>query len=173
MDGRLHNLLTQDHRRLDDLLARSTAVAGHVDQAAYAEFRGGLLRHISMEEKVLFPFIRKLRGGQPLPMENKLRLDHGARAALLVPPPTRGIIAALRTILSSHNVVEEGPAGVYEVCEELAGAALNELLTKLRATPEVPMAPHVDTQNVLDATRRALARAGYRLDDYLEGEASS
>ena len=49
----------------------------------------------------------------------KLRLDHGAFAALLVPTPTPAIIAALRAILGAHNVVEEGPGGVYECCDGL------------------------------------------------------
>jgi hypothetical protein len=37
-----------------------------------------------MEEKVLLPFAQKKRGGEPLPIAAKLRLDHGALAALLV-----------------------------------------------------------------------------------------
>jgi hypothetical protein len=44
-------------------------------------------------------------------MAAKLRLEHGALAALPV-PPTLAIIAALRAILGTHNVLEEG-AGEY------------------------------------------------------------
>ncbi len=170
MDGRLYKFLSDDHRRLDDLLARSTAVSGEVDRAAFTEFRAGLLRHISMEEKTLLPTIRKIRGGAPLPAENRLRMDHGALAALLVPPPTKGIISAIRAILTSHNAFEEGPGGVYEVCEKLAGPELDELLVRLEKTPDVPVSPYIDNPNALEATRRALARAGYRLDDFLDGE---
>jgi hypothetical protein len=41
-----------------------------------------------MEEKVLLPAAQKARGGEPLQIAAKLRLDHGALAALLVPTPT-------------------------------------------------------------------------------------
>ncbi|MBI3303278.1 MAG: hypothetical protein HYZ72_14520 [Deltaproteobacteria bacterium] len=48
----------------------------------------------------------------------------------------------------------------------LAGTEAEALLAQLRAAPEVPVAPHADGPNVLNATRRALARAGYNLEDY-------
>jgi hypothetical protein len=80
-----------------------------------------------------------------------------------VPTPTPAIIATLRTILAAHNVIEEGPEGVYQTCEQLVGAEADTLLTQLRATPEVPMAQHVDGPRVIDALRRALARAGYEI----------
>jgi hypothetical protein len=75
------------------------------------------------------------------------------------------IVATIRRILSAHNALEEGPGGVYEVCEQLAGAEAEALLARLRAAPEVPVHPHVDGERIMDATRRALERAGYRLDD--------
>lgn len=43
---------------------------------AYAEFRVRLLRH--WEQRVLLPEARPARGGKPLPIASKLRLDHGA-----------------------------------------------------------------------------------------------
>lgn len=154
-------LLGDDHARLDALLVR----APH-DPIAYAEFRKGLLRHIGMEEKILLPAAQRARGGEPLPEAARLRLDHGALAALLVPTPTPAILAALRGILARHNALEEGPAGVYAACERLAGPGLEALLAALAAAPEVPVHPHVDTPLVMDATRRALARAGYALEDF-------
>jgi hypothetical protein len=107
------------------------------------------------------PAAQQARGGEPLPIAAKLRLDHGALAALLVPTPTPTIIAALRAILAAHNMIEEGPGGVYELCEQLAGPEAEALLAQLHAAPEVPVAPHSDGPRVLAATRRALARAGY------------
>lgn len=44
-------------------------------------------------------------------MAAKLRLDHGALAALLVPTPTPAIIVAIHTVLAAHNSLEEGPGG--------------------------------------------------------------
>jgi hypothetical protein len=161
MPGPLYHLLAEDHARLDELLRRSLTEAGTIDHAAYAEFRAGLLKHISMEEKILLPAAQRLRGGVPLAMAAKLRLDHGALSALLVPTPTSAIIATLRAILRTHNVVEEGPGGVYECCERLAGAEAEALLAQLHAAPEVPVAPYSDGPQVIAVVRRAIVRAGH------------
>lgn len=161
MSGPLYRLLAEDHARLDGLLRSSLTEAGLIDRAAYDEFRAGLLKHISMEEKILLPTAQRLRGGEPLALAARLRLDHGAVAALLVPTPTPAIVAALRRILASHNMVEEGPGGVYECCEQLAGAEAEALLAQLHAAPAVPAAPYSDGPQVMDTMRRALARAGY------------
>src|SRR5581483_6857560 len=69
--------------------------------------------------------------------------------------------AAQRAILAQHNAREEGPDGVYAACERLAGAEADALAAALCAAPEVPVHPHVDSALVAEATRRAVARAGY------------
>jgi len=166
MSGAIPRLLVDDHARLDALLQRAAARPGGIGRSAYAEFRAGLLKHISMEEKILLPAAQCARGGQPLPLAAKLRLDHGALAALLVPTPTPAIIAALRAILTAHNPLEESPGGVYARCEQLVGLGAEALLAQLRAAPEVPVAPHADGPRVLSAIRRALARAGYDFGNY-------
>jgi hypothetical protein len=107
MSGPLTDFLAGDHTRLDRLLQQAMTAAGAVDRAAYAKFRAGLLKHISLEEKILLPAAQHWQGGDPLPLAAKLRLDHGALAALLVPTPTPAIIAAVRTVLVAHN----GPTG--------------------------------------------------------------
>jgi hypothetical protein len=164
MSGPLATFLAGDHARLDGLLRRAMTEASMIDRAAYAEFRAGLLRHISLEEKILLPAAQRWQGGDPLPMAAKLRLDHGALAALLVPTPTPAIIAVIRTVLAAHNALEEGPGGVYERCEHLAGAEADALLAQLRAAPEVPVAPYADGPQVMSVVRRALARAGYDIE---------
>ena len=164
MPGEIHRFLSDDHARLDALLERAGANPTAIDLSAYAEFRAGLLKHIGMEEKVLLPAAQKQRGGEALPAAAKLRLDHGALAALLVPPPTASIVAAIRTILKAHNPIEEDPGGIYEQCEGLAGAEADQILRQLQRYPEVKVLPHVDSPFVMEATRRALARAGYELE---------
>ena len=106
MTGKLYKYFAGDHRRLDDLLDRATAKPDAIDMELYGKFRLGLLRHISMEEKILFPAAQRYNGGEPLAVTAKLRLDHGAIAALLVSPPSRTIIAALRAILKVHDLLE-------------------------------------------------------------------
>ncbi len=159
----LYRYLASDHDRLDGLLDRATAVPGRIDQESYDAFRAGLLRHIAMEERTAFPAIVRLQGGMPVPVMNRLRLDHGALSALLVPPPDSAIVATIRFILSVHNPLEEEDAGVYRLLERLAGAEAAAILEKLKTTPEVPLNPYNGRPEVLDATRRAVARAGYEL----------
>src|SRR5215475_11151155 len=103
MPGPLYHFLAEDHTRLDALLKRAVTTTGAIDSTPYGEFRAGLLRHISMEEKILLPAARRLRGGTPHPVAATLMRHHSALAALLVPTPTPAIIEAIRTILVTHN----------------------------------------------------------------------
>jgi hypothetical protein len=80
MPGKIYGYLAGDHQRLDDLLER-TMSGETIDAAAYHHFRAGLLKHIGLEEKILLPAAQRLRGGEPLAVAAKLRLDHGALAA--------------------------------------------------------------------------------------------
>ena len=60
--------------------------------------------------------------------------------------------------------MEEGPGGIYERCEQLAGAEADALLAQLQAAPAVPVAPYSDDPQVMSVVRRALARAGYAIE---------
>jgi hypothetical protein len=159
--GPLTSFLAEDHRRLDALLQQAIADPRQIDQARYDRFRAGLLRHIGMEEKILLPAAQRLRGGAPLSVAAKLRLDHGALAALLMPTPTAAIIVTIHRILAGHNALEEGPGGLYERCDELAQDETQDLLAKLRASPEVKVMAHNDGPAVMTTVRRTLERAGY------------
>ncbi len=136
--------MQEDHDRLDALLVAATAEPGHIEPRAFAEFRRGLLRHIGLEEKILFPAARDANGGVAPSGFDRLRKDHGHIVALLVPTPTPELVAQLRAILEPHNVFEEEPGGFYEVCEALIGARAEAVLAALRDAPEVPVRPHYD-----------------------------
>ena len=164
--GPVYRFLADDHARLDVLVQRAFADPDQIDLHAYGQFRSGLLKHIAMEEKVLLPAAQQAQDGEPLPIAAKLRIQHGALAALLVPSPTRAIGAAICAILKDHNPVEEGSGGVYEVCERLAGSEVSTMLAKLQSYAEIKLAPHKDGPLVMEATHRALERAGYNLEDY-------
>jgi hypothetical protein len=161
MVGKVHRYLVDDHRRLDALLERAMSDPENIDASAYAQFRAGLLKHIGMEEKILFPAAQKRRGGEPLPVAPRLRLDHGALVALLVPSPTASVVAAIRAILKIHNPIEEDAGGMYDQCEKVVGTEVDEILRQLQNYSEVKALPHVDSPFVIEAARRALARAGY------------
>lgn len=146
--GPLEALLTADHERLDALLDASTADPERFDHAAFELFRAGLLRHIAMEEKVLFREVRQRSGGTPPPVVRTLRVEHGALASLLVPTPDHALVGELRRLLARHNLREEGPGGLYALCDALAGDEAEALCAKARAIPQVPPAAHCDKPGV-------------------------
>lgn len=153
MAGAIAELLSADHARLDALLAQSTATEV-LDLAAYKEFRAGLLRHIAMEEKVLFAEAR--RRGEPLPIFKRLHADHAALASLLVPRPTHALLAIVRAVLDEHNPLEEGTAGFYASCEPRAPSEAQELVARMRALPPLRIAQHVDEPRIHDHIARML-----------------
>ena len=157
----IREYLERDHRRLDHLLGYAASDPNTVERGAFAEFRRGLLKHISMEEKILLPTVQALRHGEPLRIAPQRRLQHGAIAALLVPSPRSAVVNALKVVLAKHNAIEEGTAGVYAECDRIVGPEFVGLLGRLQAAAEVPVAGHVDSEKVEASARRALTRAGF------------
>lgn len=156
----LHRFFAADHQRLDGLLTRSVTGSGPVDLETFGAFRAGILRHIGMEEKVLFTAAREARGGRPLPIAARLRVDHGAIAALLVPTPTRDLVAEIRSVLGPHNRREEEPGGAYEACDEALGpVAAARLVAELRAFPVPPLKAYNDGPEVFRHIEANLDRA--------------
>ncbi|MDF0676423.1 MAG: hemerythrin domain-containing protein [Nitrospira sp.] len=166
-------LLTEDHRRLEQLLDRADLQGGKIDSVPYEAFRAGLLRHIGMEEKILFPAIQRAQQGQAgsvlvPPLDSllaRLRLEHGALATLLMPSPTPAILATIRGILQRHDEIEESPDGPYAGGDNLLGKEAAQILAALRAAPTVNVMPHSDTPAVTTTLHRVLARAGYKLSE--------
>jgi hemerythrin superfamily protein len=143
MPSDLHAFLAHDHERLDALLDECRRAEGVDCVEQYDEFRRGLLRHIGIEERVLFPELRKRRGVTSL--EQQLHRDHAALAAMLVPPPSHAEIEQITAILETHNRLEEDPGGLYEIIEELAGEDLAAVMERVHAIPAIPLAPFSDT----------------------------
>src|SRR5579875_2888046 len=156
--GPISEFMAAEHAFLDELLAQASR--GSIP--AYRQFRERLLRHISIEEKLLLPMAQRRRSGEPLPMAARLRLDHGALAALMLLPPAPGTFKAVGAVLAAHNPLEEDPGGVYEQCDALAGGESGELLRRAAEMPAVPVSAWVENHaRVLAAVRRALVRGGY------------
>jgi hypothetical protein len=142
--GEIERFMEADHVRLDQLLASSEGPGGAIDELTYARFRHDLLRHIGMEEKVLLPYARARRGGEPLEIAAQLRRDHGEIARILVGSPNTARLTALREVLGRHNPLEEGGDGLYAICDALAGVEAGSVVARLRAQPDVPVAPYYD-----------------------------
>jgi hypothetical protein len=152
MSGPITDALVADHHRLGAWLQQ--ALRG--DRDAYVAFRGALLRHIGIEEKLLLPALRA-RGIEPT-VAGQLRLDHGALAALLVPSPTPAILTEMQALLTLHDPLEEGPGGLYPLADE-ALADPSELLGRISGAPYPPLAVHYDGARAFAAIERLLARA--------------
>ncbi len=164
MNKPLHQFFTEDHHRLEGLLNKATEQPNEIEMNAYHQFRTGLLRHIKMEEKTLFPAAKKADPTLMQELIPRYRLEHGALTALLVPPPTLSIVKTIRYILEIHDLAEEEPGGLYDICEALTNNQTEELLKQLAQTEDVPVHPCNPAPIAIESAKRALARAGYDFD---------
>ncbi|HQF41785.1 MAG TPA: hemerythrin domain-containing protein [Ignavibacteriaceae bacterium] len=165
MNKPLYNFFTNDHRRIESLFEKAVENPNDVQTDLYHQFRTGLLKHIKMEEKVLFPAAQKANDDVPLSLQAKLRLDHGALTALMVVPPTPDVIKVIRYVMEKHDILEEEEGGMYDVCEKLTESETQNLLEQLENTTEVPVHPHNKADYALKAAKNALDRAGYNFDE--------
>jgi len=139
----IFDYLASDHDRLDRLLAEATREPGTIDLEPYGAFRRGLLRHIGIEEKILFAAVKRARG-QAVRDFARLRADHARLTALLVPTPTEEIVNEIRALLGPHNALEEDVEGTYAECIEAVGDDADEILARIRAQPAPPVRPFQD-----------------------------
>lgn len=167
-DGPLYDFFTTDHRRIEGILEEATKDRDRVDLEKYREFRVGLLTHIKMEEKVLFVAAQKANGGEPLPLQAKLRLDHGALTALLACFPSPQVIKVIHHIMEQHDILEEEQGGMYEACEKLAQQETQQLLENLKKVTPVPVHPLNEAPYVLEVAKRTVQRAGFDFDAIAE-----
>jgi hypothetical protein len=148
--------LIADHVRLHALLDQATRGAFHAD--AFAGFRAGLLRHIAIEEKLLFPAAR-VRGAA-LALAHDLRVEHAALTSLLVPTPDAALCREIGALLAAHDGREEGPDGVYAECERMLSDEESAALTRSAADfPAIRVAPHFDGAAVHRTAAEALTAA--------------
>lgn len=164
MNQQLYQFFTNDHRRIDALLDKATENLDEIQTDYYHQFRVGLLKHIKMEEKILFPAAQRANNGVPVPLAAKLRFDHGALTALMVVPPTPEVIKVLRHVLEKHDLIEEEPGGMYDICEKLTEGETETLLRQLGQVTEVPVHAFNDADYALVSAKRALERAGFDFD---------
>lgn len=167
MNEELYHFFTNDHRRVESILEAAIKNIHCIDEALYHSFRIGLLTHIKMEEKVLFPASQLANDNQPLEFQEQLRLEHGAITTLMVPTPTPDIIKVLKYVLEAHDELEEKKGGMYELCAKLTVSQTAEIIKELQNVTPVPVHPHKDNEFVMSVVRRSLERAGYDYDEIL------
>src|SRR5690606_11321814 len=167
MNKPLHQFFTEDHHRIEKLLNKALEQPDEIEMSYYHQFRSQLLRHIKMEEKILFPAAKKANAEITKDLIPRYRLDHGALTSLMVPPPTLSLINVIKYILEEHDLAEEEPGGLYDVCEALTHGQTQDILNQLAETEEVPVHPPNPAPIAIDSARRALARAGYDFDEVM------
>lgn len=160
----LYEFFTADHRRIERILEEATVDKDNVNLEKYHHFRVGLLTHIKMEEKILFVAAQKANGGEPLPLQAKLRLDHAALTSLLVCYPTPDVIKVIDHVMEEHDILEEEEGGMYEACEQLTQHETQQLLEELKSVTPVPVHPFNEAPYVLDVAKRTVKRAGFDFD---------
>lgn len=168
MNRTVYDFFEKDHRRIETLLDKATKKPDGIETELYHQFRTGLLKHIKMEEKILFPAAQKANGGVPLPLAVKLRLDHGALTSLMVVPPNEEVIKIIRYVMEKHDRLEEEQGGMYEQCEKLTEKETQALLEELENATEVPVHPHNKAEYALKAISRSLERAGFDYQKILD-----
>lgn len=141
MGRTVSGVLREQHRELSTAIRRCLGDDGSVEVALFDEFRHQLLRHISIEERIVMPAVIKAIGRAP-DDRNGLRKDHAGIAALCVPLPEREWVENLRDLLDEHYRVEEGPGGFLSRCDEVLVSTLNDrVLQDIDAHPRFKLAP--------------------------------
>ncbi len=136
-------LMTQDHRSCDDLLAAvEKAVADEDWELAQAEFprlRDALLNHFEAEEGVLFPRFEQRTGMVQGPTQ-VMRHEHAQMRQLLAAAAAAlaerdaddysGNAETLLIMTQQHNVKEENI--LYPMCDQQLADQLDTLLPELQ-----------------------------------------
>jgi iron-sulfur cluster repair protein YtfE (RIC family) len=119
---------TEDHNACDALWAEVEAAAGSAKLGgAYARFKEALVRHLAMEEEVLFPWF-EARTGMAQGPTTVMRNEHQQMRAVLTEMDyaagdgdSEGVMDhgdTLLMLIQQHNVKEESM--LYPMCDRAA-----------------------------------------------------
>lgn len=169
MNKLIHDFFTTDHERIDRLLEEAIQDPSQPDMEKYQAFRVGLLTHIKMEENILFPAAKEANGGKELPNFKQFRMEHAALTTLVAVYPDAETIQVLKHILEKHDLAEEEPGGMYEVCAQLTHSRTAEILDAAKNIKPTPLHPPKKEEYVLAAAKRVVKRAGYDFEVIVNG----
>ena len=128
----IRNLMTDDHRRCDDLFAAAEQAAGRGDLAAareaFGQFHAAMLAHFGSEEGTLFPAFEERTGMTGGPTQ-VMRMEHQRMRALMDEAAEAldggrgddylGVAETLLIMMQQHNMKEENI--LYPMCEQHLG----------------------------------------------------
>jgi hypothetical protein len=151
--------LANDHGEINALSLDARAPDG-IDIEAFERFRERLLRHMGIEERLLFPLIENANEGQLATAINELRIDHAALTSLLVPTPDDVLAQEIAGLLELHNELEERSGGIYDQCLELlADETAEEILFDAYESLPVQTAKYFDGPGTVRTASAALEKA--------------
>jgi hemerythrin-like domain-containing protein len=139
----IRDLMTDDHRRCDDCFA---AVEQAIDSGAweragisFSRFREAVLRHLAVEESVLFPAFEARTGMRAGPTE-VMRGEHAQMRELIAAAEVSllnkdaedysGNAETLLIMTQQHNMKEENI--LYPMCDQHLAEQLEALLPQLK-----------------------------------------
>lgn len=155
----LREWLARDHAEIDALL-RTALASERFDLAAFGQFRERLLRHIGIEERLLFPAVKRARDGELPASVTELRIDHAALTSLLVPTPDHALAREIAGLLERHNLLEERAGGVYDECiASLDEATAEAVLHDAERRRPVPTTKYFDGLGTVRSAEQALHKA--------------
>lgn len=139
--GELTTFFAEDHRRIDELLARlSRAQSGAEAKALVEALSAALMRHIAWEEETLFPAFEDKTGQEGAVVAEGMRIQHDelkqrlSELAASLPDggaARRNMEAVVAEALADHNHAEED--FIYPwMDQELSTAEKRALLARLR-----------------------------------------
>ena len=138
----ISDYMTRHHRDCDDAFARAEAAAATSDWAGLERDAGMFLRemvrHIGLEENLLFPAFEKRTGMMSGPTE-MMRMEHEQmrsmfaqmRAAIDAKDAEQylGLSETLLVLLQQHNMKEESM--MYPMLDQSLGEEANNLLAQM------------------------------------------
>lgn len=148
MNQSIRQFFEQDHDRLDELFRRFQTLK-HSDfyraKEAFVQFHFGLQRHITWEEKILFPLFERRTGMSPtMGPTAVMRLEHGRireyldgiyRKVEQTNPHTDEEENGLLKVLGLHNDKEE--LILYPAMDQhMTDADRDEVFSAIRAIPD-------------------------------------
>jgi hemerythrin-like domain-containing protein len=151
--------LERDHEEIHALSLDARAPDG-IDDDAYERFRERLLRHIGIEERLLFPMIERAGPGPLTVAIEELRIDHAALASLLVPTPDHVLAQEIAGLLELHHELEERSGGIYDLCMALLDDdTADAILFEAAECPPMQIAKYFDGPGTVRTAAAALEKA--------------
>lgn len=140
----LSNVLVQDHQACDEIFAETEQAVERADfdlaRATYGRFHEAMERHMSVEEKILFPKFEDKVGERAGPTE-VMRREHEMMRDLLTKMAAAleqqqasqylGLSETLLVLLQQHNVKEESI--LYPMIEQVLTPERDSVIADLRA----------------------------------------